>query len=72
MVRQIKIVDVYVSEQEEEEEATPPDEEEEEQEESSSEQDNTPEQPEAPTVEEIEPNPKIKSKSKKVRYADYY
>ena len=67
MVRKIKIVDVYVSEQEEE--ATQPDEQEPEE---SSEHDNTPEEPEASAVEEVQPSPKTKSNSKNVRYANDY
>ena len=59
MVRKIKIVDVYASE---EEEATQPNEQEQEE---ASEHDNTPE-PEVSTVEEVEPSPKTKSKSNKM------
>ena len=61
MVRKIKIVDVYVSE--EEEEATQPNEQEPEE---SSEHDNTPEEPEVSTVQEVEPSQKTKPKSNKM------
>ena len=60
MVRHIKIVDVYASE---EEEATQPNEQEQEE---ASEHDNTPKEPKASAVEEVEPSPKTKSKSNKM------